>query len=61
MIFLGKKVDTDVFQTVNGKIVSEKEQVTLLGVNIDRNLNFNSHLKEICGKINQKTSAFAKL
>ena len=46
----------------NGKIVPKKEQVELLGVTVDSNLNFvDSHIKEICGKVNQKNSAFARL
>ena len=31
------------------------------GVTIDSNLNFDSNIKEIYGKVNQKTSAFARL
>ena len=46
---------------MNGKIVLEDEQVKLLGVTIDNSLNFNSHIKEICGKVNQKTSALFSL
>ena len=46
---------------MSGKIISESEQVKLLGVTIDSNFNFNSHIKEICAKVNQKTSAVAKL
>ena len=45
----------------NGKIVLEDEQVRLLGVTIDNNLNFNSHFKENCGKVYQKTSALSRL
>ena len=33
----------------------------LLGVAIDNNLNFSSHIKEICGKANQKTNALSRL
>ena len=46
---------------MNGKIILEGEQVKLLGVNINNNLNFNSHIKEISGKVNEKASAFSKL
>ena len=61
MMFLGKKVDSKFHLNVNGKIVLEDEQVRLLGVTIDNNLNFNSHIKETCGKVNQKTSALSRL
>ena len=33
----------------------------LLDVTIDNNLNFNSHIKENCGKVYQKTSALSRL
>ena len=46
---------------MNGKIVLEDEQVRLLGVTIDNNLNFNSHIKENCGKVHRKTSALSRL
>ena len=61
MMFLGKKVDTKFHLIVNGKIVLEDEQVRLLGVSIDNNLYFNSHSKENCGKVYQKTSALPRL
>ena len=56
-----EKVDTKFHLNVNGKIVLEDEQVRLLGVTIDNNLNFNSHIKENCGKVYQKTSALSRL
>ena len=43
------------------KIILEDDQVRLLGVTIDHNLNFNSHIKEYCGKVYQKTSALTRL
>ena len=46
---------------MNEKIVPEKEQVNLHGVAIDSNLNFDPHIQEICGKVYQKTSVFARL
>ena len=61
IMFLGKKVDTKFHLNVNGKIVLEDEQVRLMGVTIDNNLNFNSHIKENCGKVHQKTSALSRL
>ena len=59
MMFLGKKVDSKLH--LNVKIIPEDELVKLLGVTIDNNLNFNSYIKEICGIVNQKTSAFSRL
>ena len=56
-----KKVDTKLHLNANGKTVLEDEQARLLGVTIDNNLNFNSHIKENCGKVYQKTSALSRL
>ena len=56
MMFLERQVDTMLHLNVNGKIIPEAEKVKLLGITNDSNLNFDSHIKEICGKVNQKTS-----
>ena len=61
MMFLGNKVGTEFYLNVNGKITPENKQVKLLGVTIDSNFNFNSHIKEIWRKVNQKTTALARL
>ena len=60
MMVLEKKY-TKLHLNVNGKIISEDEQVKLLGAVIDNSLNFSSHIKEICGKVNKKTSALSRL
>ena len=61
MMFLGNKIDTKLYLNVDGKVFPKDEQVKLLGVTIDNNLHFNSHIREICGKVNQKTNALSKL
>ena len=54
-----KKVDIKLHLNVNVKTILEDEQVKFLGVTMDNNLNFNSYIKEICGKANQKTSSIS--
>lgn len=44
---------------MNGKIIPENNPVKALGDNIAININFDG--KEICGKVIQKNSAFARL
>ena len=61
MMFLGEKVNSKFHLNVKGKIILEDEQVKRLGVSINNNLNFNSHIKEISGKVNQKTGALSRL
>ena len=56
-----KKVDTKFHLNVNGKVLQEDERVKLLGFTIDNNLNINLHIKEICGSVDQKTSALSRI
>ena len=44
----------------NNHIASEDEQV-LLGVTIDSNLSFESHINNICLKVSQKLNALARI
>ena len=43
------------------KTKPQKEQMDLLAIIIYSNLNFDSHIRKICGKVSQKTTAFARL
>ena len=40
--------------TVNDINIPVKDNIDLLGVNIDDNLQFNSHVKNICTKVNNQ-------
>jgi len=55
------QLDTKLHLNLNGKIIPEDEQVKLLGVSIDSNLHFNSDIKRIWYKEDQKTSALSRL
>ena len=46
---------------VGNAMIWESSQEKLLGVNIDKNLDFNSHLKMICTKANQKVTILSRL
>ena len=41
-------------------IIKNATEEKVLGIVIDNNLNFKSHMKKICEKANQKLSALAK-
>ena len=41
---------------VNDTNIPVKDNIDLLGVNIDKNLQFNSHVKNICTKVNNQTN-----
>ena len=42
-----KKINTKLHLNVNGKIISEDEQVKLLSVTANNNLNFNSKIRDL--------------
>ena len=41
--------------------IKETEQINLLRVNIDNNLNFTSHISDICTKASQKVRVLMRL
>ena len=61
MMFLGHKRANKLCLNVNGQFILQNEEVKLLGVKIDRKLTFETHVKEICTKVNQKVSAFRRV
>ena len=46
---------------IDDQIINQCQQVKLLGVTIDSKLNFDKHILELCGKVNEKVSAFSRL
>ena len=61
MMFLGLKEAKKLCLNMNGQLIPSSEHVKLLGVNIDNSLKFETHVKEICKKVNQKVYAFGRL
>ena len=46
---------------VGKEVIWESQSEKLLGMTVDKNLNFNLHLKILCKKVNQKVSALARI
>ena len=46
---------------VGNEQIWESQSEKLLGMLVDKNLNFESHLKTLCKKVNQKISALARI
>ena len=46
---------------VGNEVIWESQAEKLLGMTVDKNLNFNLHLKTLCKKANQKVSALARI
>ena len=44
-----------------GKSRKRDDLEKLLGMTVDKNLNFNLHLKSLCKKVNQKVSELARI
>ena len=45
---------------VNDINIPTKDNVDLVGVNIDKNLKFNSHVKNICTKVNNQINVISR-
>ena len=46
--------------TVNATNIPVKDNINLLGVNIDKNLRFNSHVKNICTKVKNQINVISR-
>ena len=46
---------------VGNEVIWESQYEKLLGMTVDKNLDFNLHLKTLCKKVNQKVSALARI
>ena len=53
--------DEHLWLKVGDEIIWESQSEKLLGVMIDKRLNFNEHLRKLCKKVNQKVSALARI
>ena len=47
--------------TVKGEIITESENLKLLGVTIDSRLNLNEHINNVCMKVSQRISIWMRL
>ena len=61
IMFLGLRGAKKLCLDMNGHLIPSSEHVKLLGASIDNSLKFETHVKEICKKVNQKVCAFGRL
>ena len=52
--------NNDEFNSLNYKLYNSEEE-TMLGIKIDRKLNFQSHISDLCRKASQKLSALNRI
>ena len=58
---LVKNLDDNEVLNFNNLIIERSKEVEILGIKIDKNLNFNNHIKSICRKAGQKLSALLRI
>ena len=51
----------DIWANIGNKKIWESNKQKLLGLDIDRNLNFNEHVSSLCRKVGNKLSVLARL
>ena len=60
VIFLGVPNPTNIFVNINNVKIYGKTEVELLGITLDYNLSFKSHVKKLCLNANKKNSALIR-
>ena len=58
---IGKNVNDSELLKVNDLNLKNCKEVEVLGITVDRNLNFNRHMENICRKAGQKFSALLRI
>ena len=53
----GKEVSVN----ISGSLIQESDEEKLLGVTLDRRLNFKNHVSNLCRKASQKLLALARV
>lgn len=61
MTFKHNRTESNIPLHLQGNIIESSECLKLLGVTIDEQLNFNTHINEICKKKSQKVGVMLRL
>ena len=61
VLFLGLKENKYLALDINGDVIAHSKEKKLLGITIDSQLNFKSHVMALCVTTNRKVSAFARV
>ena len=57
LMFLSKYKNIEKNMSFDGKIIKSSDTVELLGITLDKNINFKRHMQNICRKANNKAKA----
>ena len=60
-MYTGKNVSDSELLNLNNLNLKNCTEAEILGITIDRNLNFNGHIKNMCWKAGQKLSALLRI
>ena len=58
---VGQKIDDAETLNFNNFVMKNSKEVEILGITLDRNMNFHTHIKNICRKVGQKLSAMLRI
>ena len=61
LMCIGKNVSDSELLNLNDLNLKNRKEVEVLGITIDKNLNFKGHIKNICIKAGQKLSALLRI
>ena len=53
--------ENEISVSIDGNIIDASKSVKLLGIKIDKNLDFNEHVSTVCKKVNLKLHALARI
>ena len=56
LLFFGNK-DDEMTVNISGSLIDESDEEKLLGVTLDKKLNFKAHVNDLCKKASQKLHA----
>ena len=58
---IGQKIDDAETLNFNNFVIKNSKEVEILGITLDRNMNFHTHIKNICRKAGQKLRALLRI
>ena len=58
---IGKKIDDSETLNFNNLAIRNSKEVEILGTTLDRNMNFHTHIKNICRKAGKKLSPLLRI
>ena len=60
-ISIGQKIDDAETLNFNNFVIKNSKEVEILGITLDRNMNFHTPVKNICRKAGQKLSTLLRI